>query len=142
MRIAVSIVVLAALSACEPATPPSKEETAEIVEEAAISIMQPGLYSVGDETTDYGTTRLNEDGTYIDYDEDDKVVGGGTWRTTGELLCFDPEGNAEEEQENCWTNEPDGDDGSFRTTRDDGSQNYLVTPIAEEANDASTAAAE
>ena len=104
--------------------------------------MQPGLYSVGDETTDYGTTRLNEDGTYVDYGENDAVVGGGTWRTAGELLCFDPEGDAEEEQENCWTNEPAGDDGSFRTTRDDGSQSYLVTPIAEDTNDASTAAAE
>lgn len=142
MRIAVSILALAALSACEQAAPPT-DEAQDVVEDlASAPLMQPGLYSVGDETTAYGTTRLNEDGTYVDYGENDAVVGGGTWRTSGDLLCFDPEGDAEEEQENCWTNEPAGDDGSFLTTRDDGSQSYLVTPIAEDTDEASTAAAE
>lgn len=132
MRIAYSIVALAALAGCEQAAPSADGNDADIAGKATAPIMQPGLYQVGDETTDYGTTRLNEDGTYVDYGESDKIVGGGTWRTTGDLLCFDPEGEAEEEQENCWTNEPVGDDGSFRTTRDDGSQSYLVTPIDEE----------
>ena len=105
--------------------------------------MQPGLYSVGDDTTVYGTTRLNEDGAYVDYGENEEVVGGGTWRTAEDELCFDPEGEGDEEQERCWTNEPAGEDGSFRTTRDDGSQSYVVTPIAEETDSSSeTIAAE
>ncbi len=45
--------------------------------------------------------------------------------------------------ERCWTNEPAGEDGSFRTTRDDGSQSYVVNPISEETESSSeTIAAE
>ena len=140
MRIAVSIIAVAALAACEQAEPPAPESAA--IEEASPAVMQPGLYSVGDETTVYGTTRLNEDGTYVDYGENEEVVGGGTWRTADDELCFDPEGDGEEEQERCWTNEPAGEDGSFVTTRVDGSQSYLVTPIAEEEKSEDDLAAE
>ena len=97
MRIAVSIIAVAALAACEQAEPPAPESAA--IEEASPAVMQPGLYSVGDETTVYGTTRLNEDGSYVDYGENEEVVGGGTWRTADDELCFDPEGDGEEEQE-------------------------------------------
>lgn len=127
MRLAVSIVGIIALAACDQA-PPS-EETPEVVAET--NVMQPGLYSVGDETTVYGTTRLNEDGTYVDFGESDEIVGGGTWRIEAETLCFDPKGDGEEEQERCWINEPASEDGSFVTSRVDGSQSYVVTPIAE-----------
>ena len=131
---AVPLLFLAALSACEQSAPPS--ENVETVPVTTATI-QPGLYSVGDDTTAYGTTRLNEDGTYIDYGDDREVVGGGTWRTTAELICFDPEGDGENELETCWTNEPAGDDGSFRTTTEDGEQSYIVTPIADDNDEPS-----
>ena len=135
-----ALAAIATLAACDQSAPPAEEAAETPAMEVTTPVIQPGLYSVGDETTAYGTTRLNEDGTYVDYGENDEVVGGGTWRTSADLLCFDPEGDGEEEQENCWANEPAGEDGSFRTTRDDGSQSYLVTPIAEEDGEAEGAA--
>ena len=131
MRKVFALAAVAALTACEQAAPPAEQAATVEEPEMVASVLEPGLYAVGDETTEYGTTRLNEDGTYIDYGENDEVVGGGTWRTEAETTCFDPEGDGEEEQEQCWTNEPPGDDGSFMSTRTDGSQSYLVTPIDE-----------
>lgn len=131
MRNLVAILAVGMLSACQQAAPEETNEEA-VEETASASVVMPGLYAVGDETTEYGTTRLNEDGTYLDYGDENEVVGSGTWRTDGETLCFDPEGDAELEQEHCWTNEPAGEDGSFRTTLEDGSQSYIVTPIDEE----------
>ena len=90
--------------------------------------MQPGLYEVGDETTAYGRSRLRADGTYTDHDGENEI-GRGTWASTGHLICFDPEGDGEDQQVRCWINGPAEADGSFMTTRDDGSQSYRVTRI-------------
>lgn len=92
--------------------------------------MLAGLYKAGDGTTTYGQTRLNADGTYIDLDGDTEV-GSGSWREHGHQVCFDPEGPDEGAKERCWVNGPAGEDGSFTSTRDDGSQSYQVTPINE-----------
>ena len=72
---------------------------------ASGAAMVPGLYEVGDETTVYGRTRLDEDGTYADL-SGDETVGGGTWRNDGTAICFDPEGDGEDQQERCWINGP------------------------------------
>lgn len=90
----------------------------------------PGTYGVGDETTIYAKTRLAADGTYVDMD-DSGPVDKGTWRADGATMCFDPEGDGEDRQERCWINGPPDADGSFLSTRDDGSQSYRVTPISE-----------
>ncbi len=87
---------MAVLTACEQAAPPAPEPQAE--QQAKAATVQPGLYTVGDDTTVCGTTRLSKDGTYVDYDENEEVVGGGTWRTAEDELCFDPEGDGDEER--------------------------------------------
>ena len=94
------------------------------------AVVTPGFYSVGDDTTEYSRTRLDADGTYVDYNEG-REVGGGTWTAEGAIMCFDPEGDGEEQQERCWENSPADSDGSFMTTRTDGSGSYRVTRIEE-----------
>lgn len=121
-----------AIAGCGETTDEAEETEApaEEVAEAAGMEITPGLYAVGDETTEYGQTRLNADGTYEDL-ADGEVVGTGAWATDGETMCFDPDGDGEEQQERCWTNGPADEDGSFISTRDDDSMTYRVTPIAE-----------
>ncbi|WAT17871.1 hypothetical protein OZN62_13290 [Aurantiacibacter sp. MUD11] len=116
------------LAACAEQPDEAAAEATEVPAEEAGVVIGPGLYAVGDETTEYGRTRLNADGTYVDLDGD-TPVGGGTWRTDGETMCFDPEGDGEDQQERCWTNGPADADGGFLSTRTDGSQSYRVTPI-------------
>jgi len=91
-------------------------------------VIKPGLYAVGDETTEYARTRLYADGTYIDLNGDEPVANG-TWFVDGARMCFDPEGDAENQKERCWINSPINDDGSFISTREDGSQSYKVTQL-------------
>lgn len=90
--------------------------------------MTPGTYEVGDETTAYGRTQINADGTYVDF-VNDEAVGGGTWSVQGERACFDPEGNEDHQLERCWINDAPDVNGRFLTSREDGSQAYFVTPI-------------
>ena len=127
----ISIVAAAlAVAGCSEAAGEAEEAPVEEAAEPAVAAITPGLYAVGDETTEYGRSQLNEDGTYVDMNGEE-VVGTSTWTADGATMCFDPEGDGEEQQERCWTNSaPDGD-GSFMTTRDDGSQAYRVTPISD-----------
>lgn len=92
--------------------------------------MGPGRYSVGDETTVYGETLINPDGTYTDF-SDGKEVGSGRWSADGERACFDPQGDEDHQKERCWVNGPADDNGRFLTSREDGSAAYFVTPIKE-----------
>ena len=119
------------LSACssaadEPSELPEPPEAGE-----ATFQMGPGLYAVGNEDTVYARTRLNADGTYIDMTVEGEQVGGGTWTTRSDFICFDPIGDGEDQAERCWTNGPADADGRFVTTRDDGSESYTVTPLDE-----------
>ncbi|MFL0356491.1 hypothetical protein ACI5KX_08405 [Erythrobacter sp. GH1-10] len=123
------------LAACsgETAAPDGEAagDTTDASEIVSVNLMQPGLYAVGDGTQVYSRTRLSEDGTYVDLDDAGEKVGNGTWEQRGELMCFDPEGDGEEAQERCWTNGEVDEDGSFTTTREDGSESYTVTPLEE-----------
>jgi len=132
MKKIVILGLVVGLAACgEPEdTTATPEPEAEAEAVAGGMQIQPGLYAVGDETTEYARTRLNEDGTYVDLAEGEEV-GSGTWTTDGAVMCFDPEGEGEDQEERCWTNGPADADGSFTSTRDDGSQTYMVTPISE-----------
>ncbi len=121
-----------AIAGCGETTDEAAEAEApaeEVAEVAGVAIT-PGLYAVGDETTEYGQSRLNADGTYVDM-ADGEEVGSGTWTSEGATMCMDPAGDGEGQEERCWTNSPPDEDGSFMTTRDDGSQSYRVTPITE-----------
>jgi hypothetical protein len=122
-----------ALAACasESGTSSDEGEMVMMPEPEAAAVMQPGLYAVGDGTQVYSRTRLNEDGSYVDLNDAGEQVGGGSWRQMGEEICFDPEGDGEDQGERCWTQSAPGDDGSFTTTRVDGSESYTVTPMAE-----------
>ncbi|MBX7457463.1 hypothetical protein K3152_04315 [Qipengyuania sp. 1NDH17] len=89
--------------------------------------MAPGTFDIVGEDVVYATSELREDGTYIDSAEGQEV-GRGTWTADGPNVCFDPEGDGDDQQERCWTNSPMAEDGSFVTTRDDGSESYTVRP--------------
>ena len=121
----------AALAACnspteEPEVIPEAPEAGEVTFQ-----MGPGLYAVGNEDTIYARTRLSADGTYVDMTSEGKEVGGGTWQTRDDMICFDPAGDGDDEAERCWTNGPQTDDGSFTSTRVDNGESYRVTPIDE-----------
>ena len=120
------------LAACSGAPETSDGDIPrEPAEAASVNLMQPGLYAVGDGTQVYSQTRLNADGSYVDLDDAGEQVGGGTWQQRGNATCFDPTGDGEDQQERCWNNDDPNPDGSFTTTRDDGSESYTVTPIEE-----------
>ncbi|QIQ85979.1 hypothetical protein [Erythrobacter sp.] len=132
--LAASALPALALAACDqPPQDPEPLDPAPLPAEPApaASVMKPGLYGMGDAGQIYAKTRVNADGTYVDMDGEGTEVGGGTWEVRGELTCFDPEGDGENQQERCWTNEEPEEDGSFITTRDDGSRSYRVTPLDE-----------
>ena len=94
--------------------------------------MGPGLYAVGDGTQIYSRTRLSQDGTYTDHTEAMEPVSGGAWRVTGDdTICFDPEGDGTDQRERCWQNGPPDANGSFISSRIDGSERYRVTPLEE-----------
>ena len=96
----------------------------------AAYIMGPGKYAIeGGDGTVYSQTIVKADGSYSDLDPDGNEVGRGTWRDQRGMACFDPEGEGPEHQERCWTNSALTEDGSFTTTRDDGSDSYTVRPV-------------
>jgi hypothetical protein len=118
---------LVMLMACDQ--PPMDPEPAEppVLPEEAGAAMPPGLYALGDEDTVFVRAQLNEDGTFVDIDEDGAVVLSGTWENEGETICFDPEG--EGKQRHCWRNDPPRPDGSFVSRRTDGGAQFLITPL-------------
>ncbi|MEL6414093.1 MAG: hypothetical protein AAFQ15_04045 [Pseudomonadota bacterium] len=122
------------LAACSGA-PSTETEAAPETEarspEAAQSVMQPGLYAVGDGNQIYSRTRLNEDGTYTDYDDAMRPVGGGSWAVRDALMCFDPEGDGEDQQERCWTVSGPDANGVIMSARVDSDERYVITPIEE-----------
>jgi len=97
---------------------------------AAGFVPVPGLYSTGDGTTEYSRTRLNADGTYVDLGEDGPT-GQGTWSFDQNTMCFDPDGDAENQQERCWTNGPVDESGVFLSTRTDNGQSYTIKRISD-----------
>ena len=62
---------------------------------------------------------------------DDMMMPEPEWAHRGEEMCFDPDGDGEDQQERCWIQGEPSDDGSFTTTRVDGSESYMVTPLGE-----------
>ena len=123
------ILVVATLAGCNQEPGPVLVESQESPE--FVQPMGPGLYAIGDGEAVYVRTRLAEDGTYQDMDEAGTVVGGGTWFSASPGICFDPEGDGEDQQARCWRNDPPNTDGSFRTQRVDGDEAYTITPLDE-----------
>jgi hypothetical protein len=133
MRVVFAALLLApfALAACdEPPQEPDPLEPPPVPEGVAGAVMRPGLYAVGDGTTVYGRTSLSADGTFIDLDKAGATVHRGRWRAEGNTICLDVEGEAEDQQEHCWRNDPPDEDGSFMSRRLDGEKAYRVTPLA------------
>lgn len=125
---AIALTALAAVTACDDGSETGGKHGIPPIP----AQMGPGLYSVGDGTQIYSRTRLSEDGTYTDLNDAMESVGGGTWRIAGEdEICFDPEGDGDDQQERCWRNGPFEEDGSFFSNRVDGSERYKVTPLEE-----------
>lgn len=134
--VSASLLVAACSGQGEPQA--SDEGAEEAVAEAPATGMQPGLYATGDGTQIYSRTRLNADGTYIDYNDAMEPVSGGTWEEREGLMCFDPEGDGEDQQEMCWTSSEPQEDGSVISTSVDGSVSYTVTRLEEPEADAET----
>jgi hypothetical protein len=131
VRSSIALAFFATLCACEgPADQPSEMPDVPRAGQATFQ-MGPGLYAVGNEDTVYARTRLNADGTYTDMTAEGEEVGGGTWATRSDMICFDPVGDGEDQTERCWTNGPPDPDGSFLSTRVDADESYRVTPLEE-----------
>ena len=92
-------------------------------------VMVPGVYEMVGGDVVYSRTEIRPDGVYVD-SADGKEVGRGTWSVSGPKSCFDPDGDGPDQQERCWTNGVPAEDGSFLTTRVDGSESYTVRPAA------------
>lgn len=129
------VAVTLALTACAGEAPTGEDASrnAGDTQEAAASesVMRPGLYAVGDGTQIYARTRLNEDGTYTDFTESMEPVGGGTWEVRDDLMCFDPEGDGDDQKERCWTVAPPDENGVIVSSRVDSDETYAITPIEE-----------
>ena len=127
------LVVLGALAAgCGNETSTDTETPIEGSERAspAAYVMGPGRYAIeGGDGTVYSQTVVKPDGTYADLDGEGNEVGRGTWRDERGLACFDPDGDGPDQQERCWTNSALAEDGSFTSTRDDGSESHTLRPI-------------
>lgn len=128
IRIACAATALFALAACGTGPDRTEEPT---ISDKGDQPMVPGLYAIESDAVVYSRTRLNEDGSYTDFDGGNNVVGGGQWSSDGAQICFDPAGDGENEQESCWINEAPGADGSFVTRLVDGDTSYLVRPLDE-----------
>jgi len=107
----------------------SSEAPATATPQSSAPVMGPGTYAVGDGTTVYSRTRLDADGSYYDLDDAGATVGTGTWSGAEDIVCFDPEGDGENEEERCWRNEAPDADGSFMSRRVGGMEHYRVTPL-------------
>ena len=127
--VSASLAVVACSGQSEPQA--TDEVAEEALAEAAVTGMQPGLYATGDGTQIYSRTRINADGTYVDLNDAMEPVANGTWEQREELLCFDPEGDGEDQQEMCWTSSEPQEDGSVISTSVDGSVSYTVTRLEE-----------
>lgn len=104
------------------------EDTTAVAAEPDYYTMGPGIYDIeGGDGIVYATSELHDDGSYTDR-AGEEVVGQGTWTAEGAKVCFDPEGDGEDQQERCWINSPMSEEGKFVTTRDDGSESYTVSP--------------
>ncbi len=110
----------------EAAEAPARAETAE----GPGFVMVPGLYAIGSNGTIYAKTKLDADGTYVDYNPQNVRVGSGTWDVDGASFCFNPRGeDGEAREKRCWDNDAASADGSFTTTLSDGSESYEITPL-------------
>ncbi|MEM7779028.1 MAG: hypothetical protein AAF697_01405 [Pseudomonadota bacterium] len=131
-RFGMAVAATLALTACAEGTEPAPAgDVADEIASQEPGGMQPGLYAVGDGTQVYSRTRVSDDGTYVDLNDAMEPVANGTWEVRDETVCFDPEGDGEDQQEACWTNGPADADGSFMSTSVDGEQSYRVTPLEE-----------
>ena len=122
-----------ALAACDVPAPADTDLTEDEGTEAAETgfVMTPGTYEMVGADVVYSRTEIKPDGTYVD-SANGEEVGRGTWSVSGSTSCFDPEGDGDDQQERCWTNGTPAEDGSFVTTRVDGSESYTVRPAAAE----------
>ncbi len=136
----VTLSALLTLSACgQPAEVDAPKETSGQTAAASDEApdapgfeMKPGLYAIGSNGTIYAKTRLNTDFTYVDYNPQNVMVGGGTWEVDGASFCFNPRGDDGEVREpRCWVNGVADDDGGFTTTLSDGSESYEIMPLGE-----------
>lgn len=132
MKKLIIIAACTALAACgskeEPAAEATEAAPAATTDTATASQMA-GTYEV--KLADGTVTRqtINADGTYADTDLNGTQLETGTWRQTGDQLCYDPEG---EEPEACYTGGAPAPDGSFEVR--DASGTVASTVRRVEAN--------
>lgn len=118
-----------ALAACGGGDGDEAAKPAPEADTAIVQPMVPGLYAIESADRIYSRTRLHTDGSYTDYDGGMNAVGGGRWSSEDAQICFDPQGDGENEQESCWMNEAPAEDGSFVTRLVKGETSYLVRPL-------------
>lgn len=93
--------------------------------------MGPGLYDIGSSPGSLARIDISPDGGFTNLAPDGRVVGQGTWTSTGNVICFDLEGSGDGLEERCWRNGSPGEDGTFLSRRVGGPEHYLVIPVEE-----------
>lgn len=113
MKTIAFLAALAALSACaqDADKPAEPDETALTIDEVAGTYD----YTLADGTQ--GITTMLADGTFSDAMDGEIVTG--EWGVADDKVCLDPEGEAAEQQQDCFTlSEPDSEGVQLATAGD------------------------
>lgn len=143
MRKLLTVVAIASLCACGQADEPSQEPEATGVAAPDVPDGGPvvGSYSVTAEDGETMSWTNNEDGTYASVMADGSE-GSGTYAMAGREYCYDPEGDGEGLEEVCLAFSDAGEDGSWVSTRPDGTQSTVIRVAASDDASEEEAAAE
>lgn len=126
MKKLIAIAAIGTLAACGSADEPEEAVAEETVVETGEATGSPaGTYEATLADGSTITQTINEDGTYRDVANGEEVESGN-WRTDGDQLCFDPEGD---EPEACFTGGDPAADGSFDVMDGDGNVTMTVRKV-------------
>jgi len=108
---------VATLAACSPAETDAEPEAMAEAEAPVAAEHAAGSYTFTEEGAASGSYTTNEDGTYSLTSDDGEL--SGTYTQDGAQTCFDPEGEGENLDNECWVRGEAAEDGSFTATSED-----------------------
>lgn len=128
-KIVLALAATTALAGCgsnEAEAPVEPADTTVAQTDTASAGQMAGTYEITESDGTVTRQEVNADGTYVDRDLDGNETERGTWRQSGDQLCYDAEGDAAEV---CWIGGAPGADGSFEATTPDGSASATIRKI-------------
>lgn len=143
MRNLVAVAALATLCACgqaEQADPAPEAQTETSAADVPDGGPVEGTFTVANEDGSTTTWTNNADGTYVATMADGSEAAG-TFTMAGREYCYDPAGDGEGLEEVCLAFADAAEDGSWVSTRPDGTQ-ATVSRVADAQDGGNTAAAQ